>query len=126
MRSSFQRLSQIHRPECVQEALDLLRRLLLQDFDAAFHLKERKSCLKHRDTASPVHSMDSKLSTYIYFGGLVKGTVRVHVVIKNDDAHHHPHAEQERVLAAEATGVFPENTNRPDKMRKRPKQNGKN
>lgn len=102
----------LHLPECIQEALDLLCRLLLQDFDAAFHLKERKSCVQRRDTSCP-HYEDQ--STYIYFGGLVKGTVRVHVIIKNDDAHHHPHAEQERVLAAETTGVFPENTKRPEK-----------
>lgn len=62
--------------ECIQEAFYVVRRLLLQDFYASFHID---------------------------LGGLVEGSVGVDVVVEDDDSHHHPHAEQERVLAAEAT-----------------------
>ena len=48
--------------------------------------------------------------SYVYLGGLVEGAVGVDVVIKNDDSDHDPHAKQERVLAAEATRVFPKYT----------------
>lgn len=47
-------------------------------------------------------------ASYVYLGGLVEGAVGVDVVVENDDSHHHAHAEQDRVLAAETAGIFPE------------------
>lgn len=47
-------------------------------------------------------------ASYVYLGGLVEGAVGVDVVVENDDSHHHPHAEQDCVLAAETTGIFPD------------------
>lgn len=46
-------------------------------------------------------------STHINFGGLGKSPDRVNVVIENDDAHHHPHAEQHGVRVSEPTAVLP-------------------
>lgn len=45
--------------------------------------------------------------THIDFGGLGKSPDWVNVVIKNDDAHHHPHAEQHGVCVGEPTAVLP-------------------
>ncbi len=50
--------------------------------------------------------------SYIYFGGLVEGTVGMYMVVQNDDSDHHPHAKQECVFAAETTRVFPKSTKR--------------
>ena len=49
---------------------------------------------------------------HVYLRGLVEGAVGVNVVIENDDSDHDPHAEQERVLAAETTRILPKITNR--------------
>lgn len=45
--------------------------------------------------------------SHVYLRGLVEGTVGMDVVIENDDSNHDPHAEQERVLAAETTRILP-------------------
>lgn len=45
-------------------------------------------------------------ATHIDFGGLGKSPDRVNVVIENDDAHHHPHAEQHGVCVSEPTTVL--------------------
>lgn len=65
--------------ESIQEPFNIVCRLILQHLYAPFH---------------------------IYLGGLSKSAVGMDVVVKNDDSHHHPHAKQECVLAAEATRIF--------------------
>lgn len=49
---------------------------------------------------------------HVYLRGLVEGAVGMDVVIENDDSDHDPHAEQERVLAAETTRILPKTTDR--------------
>lgn len=65
--------------EGVEETFYLVCWLVLQDFNAAFH---------------------------VYLGGLVEGAVGMDVVVEDDDSHHHPHAEEQRVLAAETSRVL--------------------
>lgn len=47
-------------------------------------------------------------NSYINFGCLAESSHRVHVVIENDDPHHHPHAEHECLLACKPAPVLPE------------------
>lgn len=45
--------------------------------------------------------------THVNFGGFGKGSDRMNVVVENDDAHHHPHAEQHSVCVGEPAAVLP-------------------
>lgn len=47
------------------------------------------------------------MCTHIDFGGLGESSHRVNVIIENDDAHHHPHAEQHGVCVGEPAAVLP-------------------
>lgn len=45
--------------------------------------------------------------SYINLGGLGKGTHWMNMVIKDDDAHHHTHAEQHGVCVSKTAPVLP-------------------
>lgn len=45
--------------------------------------------------------------SYINLGCLAESSHRVHVVIEDDDPHHHPHAEHECLLTCKPASVFP-------------------
>lgn len=93
--------------EGVQEALHVVCRLVLQHLYAAFHLRGNKQrSEKTEDPHLCVCACVCVCVSYVYLGGLVEGAVGMDVVVKNDDPHHDPHAEQERVLAAETTRIF--------------------
>lgn len=44
---------------------------------------------------------------YIDFRGFVEGTIWMHMVIEDNNPHHHPHTKEERVFTVEPACVFP-------------------
>lgn len=112
--------------EGVQEAFYVVCRLVLQDFYAAFHLRRKKTDCEWERSFKKQNKTDSQWRcfhvcaavwecvcvSHVYLRGLVEGAVGMDVVIENDDSDHDPHAEQERVLAAETTRILPKTTDR--------------
>lgn len=47
-------------------------------------------------------------NSYINFGCLAESSHGVHMVVEDDDPHHHPHAEHECLLACKPAPVLPE------------------
>lgn len=96
-------------PESVEEAVDAVGRLILEDFDAAFHLRgganQRQSSKAGRGRAGGGGGCGA---THVDFGRLGEGADGMNVVVEDDDPDHHPQAEGHGLLAGEAAAVLPE------------------
>lgn len=102
-------LNKKHVLESIQESFDVVDRLVLQHLYAAFHLEEisPSQITWNQKATSSLQNRSTTNVFYIYLGGLGEGAVWMDVVVKDDHSHHHPHAKQECILAAEATRIFP-------------------
>lgn len=122
-------------PQCIQKSLHTVGRLLFQHLDAALHLCGTKTTPGVRERSAASDPPDLRLvrlqsntdtanthkhlhyeetpkflcicGTHINFGGLGECPDGVNMVVEDDDAHHHPHAEQHGVCVGEPTTVLP-------------------
>lgn len=96
-------------PESVKKAFYAVRRLIFEDFDAAFHLRTGNRTLVSERAVKRGGGAE-RASTHIDFGRLGESSHRVDVVVQDDDSDHDPQTERHRLLACESATVLPGGT----------------
>lgn len=95
-------------PESVEKSFYAVGRLVFEDFDAAFHLSGGSTASV--STNGGGWGGGEGGGAHIDFGRLCKSSDGMDVVVEDDDPDHHSQAERHRLLAGEATAVFPGGT----------------
>lgn len=94
-------------PESVEESFHAAGRLVLQDFDAAFHLLGGDNSNELSPAGGAAGRRPEGGCAHVDLGRLGERADGVDVVVEDDDPDHHPQAEGNRLLAGEAAAVLP-------------------